>query len=184
MGELGALGRGEVECGSRERESLEEEQPSSERSQQHAEIRTVGSAARFEVTRDLASTTSTKLARWPNAGAVLVARPLPPQLAIAGAPYAREHGAWDGTGSMEAWKRWWKLWAQAVAHQESAGQMRAPMASQRSPECHHRWRRPSIAPFLCSHDPRNPSSVRGSTSAASPAAVSSPIGPCHQPSTA
>lgn len=49
-----------------------------------------------------ASTTSTQLARWPNAGAVLVARPLPPQLAIAGAPYARgEHGAWDGAGSRE-----------------------------------------------------------------------------------
>jgi hypothetical protein len=61
-----------------------------------------------------ASTTSTQLARWPNAGAVLVARPLPPQLAIAGAPYAREsteHGMEQGAGSMEAWKQWWKLWA-------------------------------------------------------------------------
>jgi hypothetical protein len=92
-------------------------------------------------------------------GLCFVARPLSPQLAIGNwqycigeAPYAREHGA----GSMEAWKQRWKLWAHAVAHQESAGQMRAPIVSQRSTKCHQRWCRPSIAHFLCCHDPRTP----------------------------
>jgi hypothetical protein len=192
-----------VACGSREirgrrASEREEEQPSSSErgqrlsdsatQQQHAEIRTapvIGSAARCEVTRDLATT---KLARRPNAGAVLgVARPLSPQLAIGirWSAVRRTHGSTEHeAGSMEAWKQRWKLWAQAVAHQESAGQMGAPMPSQRSTECHQRWCRPSIAHFCCFHDPRNPSSVSRSTSAASPAAVFSPISPCHQSSTA
>jgi len=162
--------------------------------QHHAEIRTapvIGSAARCEVTRDLA--TWLRPPNWHGGrmqGLCLVLRgPCHRnwQLAIGirWSAVRRTHGSTEHEAwSMEAWKQRWKLWAQAVAHQESAGQMGAPMPSQRSTECHQRWCRPSIAHFCCFHDPRNPSSVSRSTSAASPAAVFSPISPCHQPSTA